>query len=116
MFTLIWKIIEFGIDKWSSTKIKQADSELEKRKIEAETERNKDEIKGVILSKGAYWFQLFFVIPLSVWFSSVVLYSIFWCKGCMFPQPWSIAALPSPLNDWAGWIVGFLFLANAGRK
>jgi hypothetical protein len=116
MFGLIVKLIEFGIDKWSGTKIQQASSEVEREKILADVEKNKDQVRGMILSKGSYWFQLFFIIPLAVWFSIVVLYSIFWCKGCMYPQPWSIAALPPPLNDWAGWIVGFLFLANAGRK
>jgi hypothetical protein len=117
MFSILWKIIEFAIDKFSDYKLKSSNNEVEKEKIRAETEQSKDKWKAVILtSTGAWWFQLFFIIPLAVWFASVVLYSLLWCKGCAFPQPWSIAALPPPLNEWAGVIIGFLFLANMGKR
>ncbi len=117
MFKIAWDIVSWLIDKWSDHKIKAADNQLEREKIEAQTEQNKDKWKAVILtSTGAWWFQLFFIVPLALWFASVVLYSIFWCNDCAWPQPWSIAALPPPLNDWAGVIIGFLFLANMGKR
>lgn len=117
MFSIIWGVIEFLIDKFTSYKLKKADNDLEREKIQAEVEQSKDKWKAVILtSTGAWWFQLFFIIPLAFWFSAVVFYSILWCKGCMFPQHWSIAALPAPLNEWAGVIIGFLFLANMRKS
>lgn len=117
MWTILWKLVELAIEKWSGYKLKQAETSLEKEKIVAQTEQSKDKWKAVILtSTGAWWFQLFFVIPLALWFSAVVIYSMFWCQDCMYPQPWSIAALPPPLNDWAGAIIAFLFLTNTGKR
>jgi hypothetical protein len=116
MLDLIWKIVEFFINKNTEKKIALANTQLEVDKINADVEKNKDQIKGAILGKGAYWFQLFFVIPLSLWFSGVVLYSLLWCKDCIYPQPFTIAALPPPLNDWAGAIIAFLFLTKGGGR
>lgn len=113
MFTIIWKIVELGLNFWGNYKLKQASTEVERAQIAADVEKNKDNIKGAILLNGAWWFQLFFIIPLAVWFAGVVLYSLLWCSDCVYPQPWSIAALPPPLDQWAGWIIGFLFLVNA---
>ena len=56
-----------------------------------------------------WWFQLFFVVPLGTWFASVCLYSMLFCKNCIYPQTWDIAALPPPLNEWGAWIVMSLF-------
>ncbi len=117
MLNLVWGIVKWLIEKLSDYKLKQSDTALEREKIQSETEASKDKWKAVILtSTGAWMFQLFFIVPLSLWFFSVVLYSIFLCQNCVFPQTWTIAALPSPLNDWAAIIIAFLFLANTGRK
>ncbi len=53
-------------------------------------------------------FQLFFVLPLGVWFSAVVADSI-------FHFTWNVAALLPPLDMWAGWIVSALFLVDGGK-
>lgn len=114
MFTIIWKIVEAALNLWVGVQTAKASSDVEKEQIKADVEKNKDNIKGAILMNGSWWFQLFFIIPLGVWYATVVLYSIFWCQKCMYPQPWSIAALPVPLDTWAGYIIGFLFLVNVG--
>ncbi|MFC4672055.1 hypothetical protein ACFO5X_26135 [Seohaeicola nanhaiensis] len=86
--------------------------------IEAETDREK--IKGDIIREhyrnradwmraGGFWLCLLFALPLAFWFGAVVVYSVFWCAGCAFPQPWTIAALPPPLDDWAGAIIVSIF-------
>lgn len=117
MWTFIWGLVELALNKYSDYKIKQTDSNLEKEKILAQTEQSKDKWKAVILtSTGAWWFQLFFIIPLAIWFSAVVIYSVAWCNDCIWPQPWTIAALPDPLDKWAGAIIGFLFLTNATKR
>lgn len=87
-------------------------------KIAAETDREAlkaDIIKAHYATRadwmkaGGFWLMLIFALPLAVWFGAVLVYSIFWCAGCAFPQPWTIAALPSPLNDWAGGIIISIF-------
>lgn len=58
---------------------------------------------------GGFWLMLIFAVPLAVWWAAVILYSLIWCAGCAFPQSWSIAALPGPLNEWAWLIVVSIF-------
>lgn len=65
-----------------------------------------------VLAGRGWWFPLFFIVPLGIWFSAVCLYSVLFCAGCAFPQTWTIAALPAPLDEWAGAIVGSLFVAK----
>jgi hypothetical protein len=88
------------------------------RKIAAETDREK--IKGDVLRAhlttradfmraGGFLLMLLFAIPLAFWFAAVCVYSVFWCAGCAYPQTWSIAALPAPLDQWAGGIITAIF-------
>lgn len=93
-------------------------------RIDNETERERvktDAVKAFVAGQVSlansrqWWFPLFFLIPAGFWFAAVCIYSILWCRGCAFPQDWSIAALPSPLDQWMGWIVGSLFVGKAGE-
>jgi len=88
------------------------------RKIAAETDREalKAEIirehyrtRSDYMRAGGIWLMLLFAVPLGIWFGAVCLYSILWCAGCAYPQPWTIAALPAPLDSWAGLIVVSIF-------
>ena len=58
---------------------------------------------------GGFWLMLLFAVPLAFWWASVLVYSVLWCRNCIWPQPWSIAALPAPLDEWAGLIVLSIF-------
>jgi hypothetical protein len=52
------------------------------------------------------WFVDFaFIGPLAIWWGTICIYSILWHSGGPFPQSWDIAALPPPLDEWAGWII-----------
>lgn len=88
------------------------------RKVAADTDREK--IKGDIIREhyrsrgdwmraGGFWLCLLFALPLAFWFGAVVVYSVFWCAGCAYPQPWTIAALPPPLDEWSGLIIISIF-------
>lgn len=88
------------------------------RKVQSETDREK--IKGDIIQAhyrtradwmraGGFWLCAMFAFPLAVWFAAVCVYSILWCAGCAYPQGWTIAALPAPLDDWAGGIIISIF-------
>lgn len=47
--------------------------------------------------------------PLVAWLWAVCIYSIFWCSDCAYPQPWTVAALPKPIDEWAGAMFAALF-------
>ncbi|MEM6463341.1 MAG: phage terminase large subunit [Pseudomonadota bacterium] len=66
------------------------------------------EVQNSIKDSVKQLFQLFFVIPLGVWFAAVVADSL-------FHFTWNVAALPPPLDTWAGWIVSALFLVDGGK-
>lgn len=54
-----------------------------------------------------WWFQLFFVIPLGIWWSSVIFDSI--------THIHTTSALPPPLDTWAAWIISALFMIDGSK-
>lgn len=94
------------------------------RKVDNETERERIKTEAVtsymtaqvsIANSRQWFFPLFFLVPAGLWFAAVCIYSILWCRGCAYPQDWTIAALPPPLNEWMGWIVASLFVGKIGE-
>ena len=87
-------------------------------KIKAGTDR--DALKADIIREhyrsradwmraGGFWLMMLFAVPLAIWWAAVILYSLLWCADCIYPQPWTIAALPDPLDEWAWAIVVSIF-------
>lgn len=92
-------------------------------KIDNQTERERVKSRLVsdylsaqvqVLTGQGWWFPLFFIVPLGFWFTSVCVYSVLWCADCAYPREWTIAALPPPLDEWAGWIITSLFIGKLG--
>jgi len=98
------------LDRILDTVDKRFDNETERERIKGEIVKEYLQAQSHYLSGRAWFFPLFFVVPLGVWFAGVCLYSLFLCRRCIYPVSWEIAALPSPLNDWAGVIIGGLFI------
>ena len=90
-------------------------NETDRERIKTEAVQSYVAAHVQIASSRQWFFPLFFLIPAGVWFASVCIYSVLWCRGCAYPQDWSIAALPPPLNEWMGWIVSSLFIGKAGE-
>ena len=88
------------------------DNGTERQRIHASVVEEYAKAQVALLSGRGWWFPLLFIAPLGIWFGAVCLYSVLWCAGCAFPQSWSIAALPRPLDEWAGAIIGSLFVAK----
>ena len=112
-----------AIESYFDYKIRRADSEVAILKIEADKKKNVEmwQARSEVLRHGSFWFQLIFIIPLGLWWSGVLLYSLLWCEKCAYPFAglgyyWEIAALPEPLNSWGGAIIAFLFLTEAFKK
>lgn len=90
-----------------------------------ETERERARLEAVqafaqaqasMMNGPGRWLLALFVVPLGTWFTAVIVYSILFCKDCAFPQDFTIAALPPPLDQWAGWIIMSMFAYGAAVK
>lgn len=103
------------LDRIMRTVETKIDNETERERIKTEAVKTYVETQATLANSRQWWFPLFFLIPAGVWFAAVCIYSVLWCRNCYWPQPWSIAALPPPLDEWMGWIVGSLFMGKAGE-
>lgn len=100
------------LDKILETIDKRMDNDVEKERIKAEVTIAYTQAQANLLVGRTWWFQLFFVVPLGLWWSSVIIDSImiyfdFWDH--------TTAALPEPLDTWAGWIISALFVVDGGK-
>jgi hypothetical protein len=116
MFFTLFKWLTSGpLDRILTTVDRKMDNATERERVKAKAVETYIDAQTRVLTGRGWWFPLFFIAPLGVWFASVCIYSILFCAGCAYPQGWSIAALPTPLNEWAGVIIGSLFLAKSGE-
>lgn len=114
--TILGWLTSGPLDRIFKTINTSIDNETERERIKADLAKSYLSAQVSVLTGRGWWFPLLFLIPAGVWFASVCIYSVLWCKACAFPQPWSIAALPPPLSDWMGVIVSSLFIGKAGQE
>jgi len=88
---------------------KGMDDQTRKEEIKAEVTKTWINAQANLLVGRTWWFQIFFVLPLGLWWTAVIIDSIF-----MF-ENWDVAALPPPLDTWAGSIIGALFIVDGGK-
>lgn len=103
------------LDRILSTVDNRIDNETERERVKTEAVSAYVNAHVAIANSRQWWFPLFFLAPAGFWFASVCIYSVLFCRGCVLPQDWSIAALPPPLNDWMGIIVSSLFIGKASE-
>lgn len=69
--------------------------------------------RDIVMAEQGWWVTAMirpaFAWPIVIWSGAIVADSLFHFN-------WDVAALPSPLNDWAGWIVGAYFLTRPLEK
>jgi hypothetical protein len=110
--TLLGWLTGSTLDRILTSVDNKFDNGTERTRIHAEIATEYAKAQVALLSGRGWWFPLLFIAPLGFWFAAVCVYSVVWCANCAFPQTWSIAALPRPLDEWAGAIIGSLFVAK----
>lgn len=97
---------------------KTIESQTDRERLKADVIKEHLNTRSDFMRAGGFVLMLLFAVPLAVWWAGVILYSLIWCADCVYPQTWTIAALPSPLNEWAGLIVVSIFgvIGIAGRR
>lgn len=113
--TILGWLTSGPLDRIFKTIDTSIDNETERQRIKTEAVQSYLSAQVSVLTGRGWWFPLFFLIPAGFWFASVCVYSVLWCRNCAFPQTWTIAALPPPLDSWMGAIVGSLFVAKIGE-
>lgn len=96
----------------SATEREKALAALAVAQVEAERERRSDQ-RAVLLAEQGRWATALmrpaFAYPLAIYYAAVIADSIF-----MFEA--DVAALPSPIGDWSGWIISAIFLSESGER
>ena len=105
-----------NLDRILTSVDKRFDNETQREEIKADVKKTWISAQTQLLLTRTWWFQLFFIVPLGAWFSWVTIYSMFLCRNCVYAQEWDVAALPEPLNEWAGWIIMSLFIVDQAPK
>jgi hypothetical protein len=107
------------LDRVLDTVDRRVAADADKERVKADLIAEHMRTRPDFMRAGGFWLMALFAVPLAVWFGAVCLYSLLWCRLCAFPQTWSIAALPPPLDQWSGLMVTSLFgvvgLANFRR-
>lgn len=88
---------------------KRIDAQTDREALKADIIKEHYRTRSDYMRAGGFALMLLFAVPLAFWHGAVLVYSVFWCANCAFPQPWTVAALPSPLNEWAGYIILSIF-------
>lgn len=118
MFALLGTIFSWlssgPLDRILTSIDKHGSDLTDREKIKTDAVSQYVQAQVSIANSRQWFFPLFFVVPAGLWFAAVCLYSVLFCRGCAFPQTWTIAALPPPLDQWMGWIVTSLFIGRAG--
>jgi hypothetical protein len=97
------------LDRVLDTLDRRVTEETERERLRADVIREHLRARPAFLQSGGLWLMLLFAGPLAFWWGAVLVYSVLWCQGCVWPQPWIVAALPAPLDEWAGLIVVSIF-------
>lgn len=112
-------------DAISAYAVKIQDVSLEKYKVDGTVKVdliNQDvaiiQARQALLAAGQQYvgvrvMQYGFVYPLMIWFTSIIGYCLL---HPYFPSIPPVLALPDPLNQWAGWMVMYLFLHSSVQE
>jgi hypothetical protein len=98
-----------SLDSILNTIEKGMDNEAAKEQVKADVTKKWIDAQANLLVGRTWWFQLFFVVPLGVYWSALLWVNAFPWLG------WTVHALPSPYYEWAAAIVSALFIVDGGK-
>lgn len=98
-----------GLDRVLSTVDKKIEATTDREAVKADIIKTSYQTRTSFMEAGGFILMAAFVAPLVFWWGAVCVYSVLWCANCAFPQSWTVAALPAPVDEWAGVVVISLF-------
>lgn len=109
MWGLLFGFLRGPISRAFDLADKRLENQNDRERLKAELIKTHYQTRAGFMQAGGFALMLIFAVPLGFWFAAVCIYSVFWCADCAFPQAWSIAALPPPLDQWSAQIVIAIF-------
>lgn len=113
--TLLSWLTSGPLDRILTSIDKHGDAITDREKIKSEAVQQFVQAQVQIANSRQWFFPLFMLVPTAFHYAAVNIYSVLWCARCAFPVTWTIAALPSPFDQWEGLIVTSLFIGQAGE-
>lgn len=110
--TLKW-LTGGALDRALSTVDKYVEAQTDRERIKAEVISDHIKTRPDWLRAGGLWLVMLFAVPLAFYYAAIIFYSVFFCAGCAYPQEWTIAALPRPLDEWS-WAIIMAALGVSG--
>jgi hypothetical protein len=120
--SFLLKLASSGLlDKTIAALQAEANSETERQRIDANVaiEHIRAELasrqaqRDVLVAEQGWWATSLvrpaFAYPLAIYYGAVILDSLGHFR-------WNVAALPSPIGDWSGWIISAIFLSETGER
>ena len=96
----------------NATQRDQIDASVAIEHIKAELGRRQAQRDVLLAEQGRLVTSLMrpaFAYPLAIYYAAVILDSLAHFH-------WNVAALPSPIGDWSGWIISAIFLSESGER
>ena len=113
--TLLSWLTSGPLDRILTSIDKHGDAVTDREKIKTEAVSQYVQAQVSIANSRQWWFPILFLIPTGFHYAAVNIYSVLWCAKCAYPADWTIAALPSPFDQWEGLIISSLFIGKAGE-
>lgn len=87
---------------------KSMDDDVAKEQVKADVTKKWIDRQADLLVGRTWWFQLFFVVPLGIYWAALIF--------AQFPfLGWTVHALPGPYYEWAAGIISALFLVDGAK-
>jgi hypothetical protein len=110
MWGALVKLLTGGVlDRVLATVDKKTEAGTERNKLRADVIRAHMQTRGDYMRSGGFVLMLLFAVPLALWHGLVIYDSALGCADCLLANDWTVAALPAPLDEWAGMIVLSIF-------
>lgn len=98
-----------ALDRVLDTVDKKTEAGTERNKLRADVIQTHIRHRGDFMRSGGFVLMLLFALPLAGWHGLVIYDSGLGCADCLLANDWTVAALPAPLDEWAGLIIVSIF-------
>lgn len=113
LLSLLGMFFKGPLSRILDTVDKRVEAQNDKERIKADVIMKHMETRGSWLQSGGLWLMLLAGGGAVFHSTAIFVYSVFWCSTCVFPQTWSIAALP-PVYAEMQWYVTLAWLGVIG--